>query len=128
MSDGETPAEIGQTETPPEPPKRKGGRPKKARGAANVSDAADSRWTVRGVPANVRDMAVRAAERKGMTVGDYVAEAIVRAVRSDDKQVSADGSANLPAATVEDTLKVITERLTKLEQERSRGFFAKLFG
>ena len=128
MSDVETPPPAGQTETPAEVPKRKGGRPKKARGAANTSDAADSRWTVRGVPENVRDMAIKAAARRGMTVGDFVAEAIARAARSDGKGVSADEGMGLPAATVADTLQALTERLTKLEQERSKGFLVRLFG
>lgn len=128
MSDVETTADAGQTETPAQAPKRKGGRPRKARGAANTSDAADSRWTVRGVPSNVRDMAVKAAERKGATVGDWVAEAIVRAVRADEKGVSADGSAGLPAATVADTLKALNERLTKLEADKGKGLLGRLFG
>jgi hypothetical protein len=42
--------------------KRAVGRPRKARGAANSSDAADARWTVRGVPGNVRNIATAAIE------------------------------------------------------------------
>ena len=55
----------------------KGGRPKKARGAATSSDAAENRWTIRGVPMNVRAMAGKASEIRGMTVGDWVSEAVV---------------------------------------------------
>lgn len=132
MSDIET-ADQGlpterQTETPPAAPKSKGGRPKKARGSANSADSADARWTVRGVPLNVRDMAVKAALKRGMTVGDWLAEVVAKAARADAKGVSADGAINLPAATVADTLQALTDRLTKLEQERSKGFLGRLFG
>ena len=84
--------------------KAAGGRPRKARGAANSSDAADARWTVRGVPMNVRAMAIKAAENRDMTVGDWLAEAVVAYARSakvevsaDGSGVSADGGANVPA-------------------------------
>jgi hypothetical protein len=50
-------------------PAKRVGRPPKSRGAANSSDAADARWTVRGVPVNVRAIAIKASENKGMTVG-----------------------------------------------------------
>ena len=132
MADGEIEAQEQpterQTETPPAAPKSKGGRPKKARGAANSADSADARWTVRGVPVNVRDMAVKAALKRGMTVGDWLAEVVAKAARADAKGVSADGAINLPAATVADTLQALTDRLTKLEQERSKGFLGRLFG
>lgn len=55
---------------------RKGGRPRKARGAATSSDASDSRWTVRGIPPNVRAMAVKAASERGTTLGDTLCLAI----------------------------------------------------
>jgi hypothetical protein len=113
-----------QTETPAAAPKAKGGRPKKARGSANSSDSAEARWTVRGVPVNVREMAVKAASKRGMTIGDWLAEVVAKAARADGKGVSAD----LPAATVTDTLQALTERLTKLEQERSKSFLGRLFG
>jgi hypothetical protein len=132
MSDVETtdqglPTER-QTETPPPAPKSKGGRPKKSRGAANSADSAEARWTVRGVPVNVREMAVKAASKRGMTIGDWLAEVVAKAARADAKGVSADGAISLPAATVADTLQALTERLTKLEQERSKGFLGRLFG
>jgi len=127
MADNEAadmPSAESQTETQQPILKRKGGRPRKARGAANSADAADARWTVRGVPSNVRDMAVNAANRRGMTVGDWLAEAVVKFSRSDEKQVSAD----VPAATLTDTVKALEDRLTKLEADKSKGFLARLFG
>ena len=119
--------------------KAAGGRPRKARGAANSSDAADARWTVRGVPMNVRTMAVKASENRDMTVGDWLAEAVVAYARSakvevsaDASGVSADGGANLPAIPMGDELvKVLTDiqtRLGKMEAERQKPLLNRLFG
>jgi len=125
--------------TGPEAASKRVGRPPKARGAANSSDAADARWTVRGVPTNVRAMATKAAETKGMTVGDWLAEAVIAYARADragvsaDGQiVSADGGANVPAMPLpqelKTTLEAIQERLGKLEAERQKPFLVRLFG
>ncbi len=124
MSDAGEPARAQQQ------PRGRGrrGRPSKARGHPNSSDLASARWTVRGVPPPVRDMALRAAEARGMTVGDWVAEAIVSLARSAGK---ADGGANLPAREpppdLTRVLQGIEERLHKLEQRQTTGFFGRLF-
>ena len=115
------------------------GRPKKARGAANSSDAADARWTVRGVPINVRAMVIKASENKGMTVGDWLTEAIVAYARSDKKDisadhgdVSADGGVNVPAIPIskelETVLSDIQTRLGKMEAERRKPLLERIFG
>jgi hypothetical protein len=118
-------------EAEPAPNRRSGrrrGRPSRARGQPNSSDEAIARWTVRGVPPPVRDMAVRAAAARGMTVGDWVAEAIVALAR--DKRTAA--GQNLP--TVEappdlgQVLRSLDERLTRIEQRQQTGLFARLFG
>ena len=105
------------------------GRPSKARGRPNSSDLATARWTVRGVPPPVRDMALRAAEARGMTVGDWVAEAIVSVARAADK---ADGGARLPAREpppdLTRMLQGIENRLRQLEERQNVGFFGRLFG
>jgi hypothetical protein len=105
------------------------GRPSKARGEPNSSDLAAARWTVRGVPPPVRDMALRAAEARGMTVGDWVAEAIVTVARAAGR---ADGATNLPAREpppdLTRMLQGIDERLRKLEERQTVGFFGRLFG
>jgi hypothetical protein len=125
MSDAGEPAPAQQ------PPRGRGrrGRPSKARGHPNSSDLASARWTVRGVPPPVRDMALRAAEARGMTVGDWVAEAIVTLARATAK---ADGGANLPAREAPPDLtrmlQGIDERLRKLEERQTPGFFGRLFG
>lgn len=62
--------------------KRPVGRPSKSRGAPKSSDAADARWTVRGVPLNVRGMAIQAAGERDMPVGDWLSEAVVAYVRA----------------------------------------------
>jgi hypothetical protein len=124
MSDNQNEAANGSPESQPLNPKAKGGRPRKARGAANSADDAGGRWTVRGVQKNVRDMALKMALQRGMTLGDWISEAIVRFARADQNTVSAD----VPGPTVVDTLKVLSERLTKLEEERSKGFLKRLFG
>jgi len=105
------------------------GRPSKARGRPNSSDLASARWTVRGVPPPVRDMALRAAEARGMTVGDWVAEAIVTVARAAEK---AGESSNLPSREpppdLATTLRGIERRLQQLEERQSIGFFGRLFG
>jgi len=137
MSDTET----GQTESPPEPatgvtdapkpaPKRKGGRPRKSRGGGNSSDAANARWTVRGIPTNVHKIATKAAESRGMTVGDKIAEAIVKHSRADKEGVSADAKANVPAVEVPpdlpDLLEKMNKHLTELENREQTGFVGRL--
>ena len=106
----------------------KRGKPRqRSRGAPNTSDTADARWTVRGVPSNVRDMAVAGAKARGMTVGDYLAELIVL----NRKGHPADKNANVPAMPMSDMvglLQSLNERLTKMEQEKSRSFLGSLFG
>jgi hypothetical protein len=124
-------SEAGEPAPAPQPPRGRGrrGRPSKARGRPNSSDLASARWTVRGVPPPVRDLALRAAEARGMTVGDWVAEAIVTVARAADK---ADGGTNLPAREpppdLVRMLQGIEDRLRKLEQRQTVGFFGRLFG
>jgi hypothetical protein len=116
---------------PPTPARGRGrrGRPSKARGRPNSSDLASARWTVRGVPPPVRDMALRAAEARGMTVGDWVAEAIITVARAADK---ADGAAKLPAREpppdLTRMLQGIEDRLRRLEERKQVGFFGRIFG
>jgi hypothetical protein len=111
-------------------PRRRRGRPSRARGQPNSSDAAAGRWTIRGVPPPVREMAVRRAAERGMTVGDWVAEAIVGFVRAADK-----GHAQEPKLPATDAppdlaqlLQRLDQRLTRLEQRQTIGFFGRLFG
>ena len=119
--------------------KKKVGRPPKARGAPNSSDASDARWTVRGVPLNVRAIANKCSDNKGMTVGDWLAEAIVSYSRSDkpgisaaENEVSAGGNSNIPAiplsGELKDVLQTIQERLDKIEAEKKKPFIVRLFG
>lgn len=122
---GLTETQVGVTETAI---KAKGGRPKKARGASNSSDGADARWTVRGVPENVRAMANKAAKNRGMTVGDWLAEAIVSSARD---TLSADGKNKLPALPMPelvDLVKTMNDRLTAMERKQGQGLFGRLFG
>jgi hypothetical protein len=75
-------------------------------------------------------MAVRRATERGMTVGDWVAEAIVGFARTvDDSRV---GGTNLPATDAPpDMIQLfqrLEERLTRLEQRQTMGFFGRLFG
>jgi hypothetical protein len=111
-------------------PRRRRGRPSRARGQPNSSDDATGRWTIRGVPPPVREMAVRRAAERGMTVGDWVAEAIVGFVRAADKGHAPE--TKLPATDappdLAHVLQRLDERLTRLEQRRTIGFFGRLFG
>ena len=103
------------------------GRPSKARGRPNSSDLASARWTVRGVPPPVRDMALRAAEARGMTVGDWVAEAIVTFARAADKAGSG-LPAREPPADLAAMLQGIEDRLRRLEDRKKIGIFGRLLG
>jgi hypothetical protein len=104
------------------------GRPSKARGRPNSSDLASARWTIRGVPPPVRDMALRAAEARGMTVGDWVAEAIVTVARAADKPDGARLPAREPPPDLSKMLQGIEDRLARLEDRQNVGFFGRLFG
>ncbi len=124
---------VGAADAEPAKPRRSRrhrGRPSRARGQPNSSDEAVARWTVRGVPPPVRDMALRAAAARGMTVGDWVAEAIVALGRGADKR-AADGP-RLPAVDAPpdlgQILRSLDERLSRLEDRRASGFFGRLFG
>jgi hypothetical protein len=117
-------------EEAPRPPRRRRGRPSRARGQPHSSDDARARWPIRGVPAPVRDMALRSASARGMTVGDWVAEAIVTAARGAER--AAPAGPRLPAVDappdIGQVLKTLDERLQRLEQRQTRGFFGRLFG
>jgi hypothetical protein len=127
MSEATEPGSSGAPRTPIRGGGRRG-RPSRARGRPNSSDLASARWTVRGVPPPVRDMALRAAEARGMTVGDWVAEAIITVARAAEK---ADGSrlpAREPPPDLTMMLQGIEARLRQLEQRQQVGFFGRLFG
>jgi hypothetical protein len=121
--------------------KSKGGRPKKSRGAPTSSDSADMRWTIRGVPVNVREMALKAAESQGLTIGDWLAEAIVAKARlpkpgdsADRADVSADRQLITPElkafldehrrlteATVAQAVAQFSNRLDALENQKNQS-------
>ena len=65
-----------------------------------------------------------------MTVGDWVAEAIVGFARNADK--ARIGATNLPATEappeLAPLLQRLDERLTRLEQRQTISFFGRLFG
>jgi hypothetical protein len=88
---------------------------------------------------NVRGIATKAAEDKGMTVGDWLVDAIVSHSRSAKSGVSADadnipsdGTANVPAiplsSELKDMLQAIQERLDKVEAKAEKPFLGRLFG
>ena len=109
------------------------GRPSRARGQPNSSDAATARWTIRGVPPHVRDMALKAAEARGMTVGDWIAEAVVGFVRGGGKVApAAEPKSNLPTTEAPPDLvgmvSRLEARLIRLEERQTLGFFGRLFG
>jgi hypothetical protein len=117
------------TPAPSQRPARRRGRPPRARGKPNSSDDAAGRWTIRGVPPPVREMALRRATERGMTVGDWVAEAIVGfargAARPGDRS-------NLPATDSPPDLvgliQRLDDRISRLEQRRGSGILGRLFG
>ena len=106
----------------------KRGKPRQlSRGAPNTSDTADARWTVRGVPLNVREMAVSGAKERNMTVGDWLAEIIVL----NRKNHTADDKTNLPTRPLPDLIELVdtmNERLTAMESERRQPLLKRLLG
>lgn len=135
MADNDLKDIAGQTVRQTNADAARGGRPKRTRGASTSSDAADDRWTVRGVPRNVRGIAGKAAEKRGMTLGDWISEAIVRYARADTPEVSADTKVGVPATQQAEYFELVfkalertEKRLTAMETERRRTFFGRLFG
>jgi hypothetical protein len=120
-------SEPGSAAVRPSRGRGRRGRPSKARGWPNSSDLASARWTVRGVPPPVREMALRAADARGMTVGDWVAEAIVTVVRAAEKAEASRLPAREPPPDLVTMLQGIENRLRRLEQPQV-GFFGRLFG
>ena len=117
-----------QTKSPPKrqtKPAGPKGRPSRSRGAAKSSDAASARWTVRGIPTNVRTIVAKAAKKRGMTAGDWLAEAIVRYARSD---AGDDALPAKPATDVMSTVAEMNERLGRLEARQRVGVLGWLFG
>ena len=82
------------------------------------------------MPAPVRDMALRAAAARGMTVGDWVAEAIVATARQADRAAPTGPQLPVaePPADLGQVLKALDERLRRIEDRQQRGFFGRLFG
>ena len=123
---------AGLEPEPPAPnrPRRRRGRPSRARGQPNSSDDASARWTVRGVPPPVREMALRAAAARGMTVGDWVAEAIVALARAAERAAASGPKLPTvdPPPDIGQALRALEERLIRLEQRQRTGFFGRLFG
>ena len=134
MSEAPAGEERDQPAADPASPRiyrKRRGRPSRARGQPNSSDAAVARWTVRGVPPPVRDMALRAAEARGMTVGDWVAEAIVAFSRGSDKNREPPKSQLPTSERPPDLMQVIVrldQRLSRIEAQQERGFLGRLFG
>lgn len=108
-----------QTKSPPKrqtKAAKKKGRPSRSRGAAKSSDAASARWTVRGITTNVRVIVAKAAKKRGMTAGDWLAEAIVKYAKSDAAALPAK-----PATDIMSTVAEMNERLGSLETRQKAG-------
>lgn len=148
MADEETPAQEpqpvpaqGQTALAAEttnsgspPQKAKGGRPPKGRGAPKSSDKGEDRWTIRGVPSNVRKLALAEAERRGLTLGDFVAEALVGYLRGKSAADGAAAAKDAKAVTVAgqadlaEQVATVLDRLRLIEERQNVGLFGRLFG
>lgn len=100
--------------------KNGGGRPPKARNMNGSSDSADARWSVRGVPKNIRQTAVKMAESRAMTTGDWLSEAIHFYAKADKNGVSADTETavrrNPSAETSVDVRRIVEECLPLLQE------------
>lgn len=109
---------------------KRGGRPSKSRGAPKSSDKGEDRWTIRGVPTNVRALVLAEAERRGLTLGDMVAEALVGYLKakSAEQTLSAAKEVTVPKPEeLASQMALILDRMTALESQR-RGLWSRLFG
>jgi hypothetical protein len=81
-------------------------------------------------------MATKAADRQGLTVGDWLAEAVVAysrgKVSSDGSGLSADGGTNVPAMPLPSELPAllsdIQDRLKAIEADKQRSVLDRLLG
>jgi hypothetical protein len=81
-------------------------------------------------------MATKAAERQGLTVGDWLAEAVIAYSRgkvpSAGDGVSADGGANVPAMPLPSELPAllsdIQARLKAIEADKQKSVLDRIFG
>lgn len=96
------------------------GRPPKARNLNGSSDTSDARWTIRGVPKNIREIAVKMAEKRGMTTGDWLCEAVhfyAKSAKETDTSDATLPSDSLPAIIQPvDVSQIIDARLTIFQQ------------
>jgi hypothetical protein len=77
----------------------------------------------------VRAIAVRRAAERGMTVGDWVAEAIVGFERTaKGRGPGTTLPATDPPPDLGQLLQRLDDRLTRLEGRQTIGFFGRLFG
>lgn len=109
---------------------KRGGRPSKSRGAPMSSDKGEDRWTIRGVPTNIRNLAVAEAKRLNYTLGDFVAEALLGHLKGRSAG-NGDTAANLATVPKPEELAAqvaqVLDRMTALERQR-RGLWARIFG
>ena len=107
------------------------GRPREARDVVNSLDEADAHWTVRGAPAKVRTMALKASVARRMTAGNWLAEAIVFS-RADGKPDSASVWLNVPPPSVSpDVMSLLADlqmRNPKVEGDCQKPLFVRSFG
>jgi hypothetical protein len=112
------------------PSAKRGGRPSKSRGAPKSSDKGEDRWTIRGVPTNVRQLVLVEAGRRGLTLGDMVAEALVGYLKGRSAETG-DTAANVATVPKPEELAAqvaqVLDRMTALERQR-RGLWARIFG
>ena len=112
------------------PSAKRGGRPSKSRGAPKSSDKGEDRWTIRGVPTNVRQLVLVEAGRRGLTLGDMVAEALVGYLKGKSAGTG-DTAANIATVPKPEELAAqvaqVLDRMTALERQR-RGLWARIFG
>ena len=105
------------------------GRPSRSRGAPKNSDKGADKWTMRGVPLNIRKLAAAEAAQRRMNLGDFVAEAVVGYLKgktAPDIVVTGVPAAPKPEELAA-TMVTLLERMAALETQR-RGLWSRIFG
>jgi hypothetical protein len=112
---------------------RRSQRPR-SRGAPKTGDQGLESWTIVGVPLNVRFLVVAEADRCGLTIGDWLAEAAVASVKNkvDTQTLSRDETSNLsvysPTDNVGAALEKLNRRLAVIEEAQKLDLLSRLVG
>jgi len=123
-TDSSTELEIVPGPKPDTAPETSPENPVNTTPSAPIPAAKVKKWTVRGVPVDVRERATLAAKESGTTIGELVAEALNAYVDALDSGRGADGDPfeelDEMARYFEDRIVMLERRLTAYEADQRK--------